>query len=100
MNTNLIVQQNGLALQYVENQTPEICLAAVRKNGRALQHVKNQTPEICLAAVRQNPKIEQKIDRHTAALIDKARIEAHIEKIVAIPSGVLQQTTRRRSIDI
>jgi hypothetical protein len=40
-----------LALQYVNDQTPEICLAAVTRDGWALQFVEVQTPEICLAAV-------------------------------------------------
>ena len=41
------VKQNGYALEYVENQTEEICFEAVKQNGRALQFVKNQTENIC-----------------------------------------------------
>jgi hypothetical protein len=48
------VKENGWALQFVQNQTPEICLEAVKQNGYALEHVKNQTPELCLEAVKQN----------------------------------------------
>ena len=48
------VMQNGWALEYVEAQTSEICLAAVKQNGYALKFVKEQTPEICLAAVKQD----------------------------------------------
>jgi hypothetical protein len=48
------VKENGYALQYVKEQTPEICLAAVKQHGWALQYVKEQTPELCLAAVREN----------------------------------------------
>ena len=48
------VTQNGRALEYVKEQTPEICLAAVTQNGRALKFVKEQTPEICIAAVKQD----------------------------------------------
>ncbi len=33
------VKQNGHALQYVKEQTPEICLEAVREDGHALQYV-------------------------------------------------------------
>ena len=32
----------------------ESCLKIVRINGNALEYVKNQTPEICLAAVKQD----------------------------------------------
>ena len=48
------VQREGCALQFVEEQTHEICLAAVQQYGYALQLVKEQTHEICLAAVQQN----------------------------------------------
>ena len=48
------VQQNGFALQYVKKQTPELCLMAVQQNGNSLQYVKKQTHEICLAAVQQS----------------------------------------------
>ena len=47
------VQKDGWALEYVKEQTPEICLAAVRQNVWALNWVKEQTPEICLVAVQQ-----------------------------------------------
>ena len=48
------VRKNGHALKYVENQTPEICLAAVKEDGESLYYVKNKTPEICLAALEQD----------------------------------------------
>lgn len=48
------VKNNGMKLQYIENQTHEICMEAVKQNGLALQFVKNQTEEICLEAVKQN----------------------------------------------
>ena len=50
------VKQNGSALRFVKKQTPEICLAAVKQNG-ALQFVMEQTPEICLEAYRINKKV-------------------------------------------
>ncbi|MCE5225750.1 MAG: DUF4116 domain-containing protein [Porphyromonadaceae bacterium] len=48
------VKRRGCVLQYVKDQTPELCLEAVKQNGHALQFVKEQTPEICLAAVERN----------------------------------------------
>jgi hypothetical protein len=48
------VMQNGSALKLVKEQTPEVCLAAVQQDGLALRFVKEQTPELCMAAVRQN----------------------------------------------
>ena len=35
------VKQNGFALQYVKEQTPEICLEAVKEDGYALQYVRD-----------------------------------------------------------
>ena len=43
-----------LKLRMTKEQTPEICLEAVKQNGRALELVKEQTPEICLKAVKKN----------------------------------------------
>jgi hypothetical protein len=37
------VRQDGRALQYVKDQTPEICMEAVKQNSRAVQFVKDQT---------------------------------------------------------
>ena len=48
------VEKNGLALQYLQQQTPEICLAAVKQNGLTLYLVEHQTSEICLAAVKES----------------------------------------------
>jgi antirestriction protein ArdC len=48
------VKKTGLALEYVKEQTPGICMAAVKQDGYALEHVKKQTPEICTEAVKQN----------------------------------------------
>lgn len=52
------VRRHPSALRWVDRQTPEICLEAVRKNGLTLQWVKIKNHEIyrdiCLAAVRQN----------------------------------------------
>jgi hypothetical protein len=48
------VLQNGLALRFVGEQTPEICMIAVTQNGLALQFVKQQTEALTLAAVLQN----------------------------------------------
>ena len=52
------VNQNGYALEFVREQTPEICLAAVNQDGYALKFVRKQTPEFCWAAVK---KIKVKI---------------------------------------
>jgi hypothetical protein len=45
------VRKNGSKLEFIQNQTREMCLAAVQQNGIYLRHVKNKTDEIALAAV-------------------------------------------------
>lgn len=49
----MAVQQNGIALQFIEKQTEEICKLAVQQNGWALQYVISQTEEICKLAIQQ-----------------------------------------------
>jgi hypothetical protein len=49
------VRQNGLVLDRIRKQTPEICLAAVQQNGEALRFVREQTEELCLAAIANPP---------------------------------------------
>ena len=44
------VRENGMALEFVKDQTEEICREAVHQNPNALQYVKNKTLEIRLAA--------------------------------------------------
>lgn len=49
-----LVQKNAAALEYIERQTPEMCIAAVEQDPMSLYYVKNKTPEIALAAVKKN----------------------------------------------
>ena len=56
------VEENGYALQYVQDQTEEICLKAMEQNGLALQYVLDQTEEICLKAMEQNGLALQYVD--------------------------------------
>ena len=39
----------------LEEQTEEICIAAVSKYAEAIQYVEKQTEEICLIAVQKAP---------------------------------------------
>ncbi|HIE5541058.1 TPA: DUF4116 domain-containing protein, partial [Clostridioides difficile] len=50
----LAVKQNGLALYWVKKQTEEICIKSVMQNGMALQYVVEKTKEICMRALKQN----------------------------------------------
>jgi hypothetical protein len=61
----LAVQQDGLNLQYVENQTEEIIFAAIQQNPYAIQFVQNQTDAMGLAAVRQNSEVLRLVTNQT-----------------------------------
>ncbi len=43
----IFVTTNGLALQFIKEQTEEICLLAVKNNHISFQYVKNKTFDIC-----------------------------------------------------
>nr|QBK87176.1 MAG: protein of unknown function DUF4116 [Marseillevirus LCMAC201] len=62
------VQQNSWTLDYIKEQTEEICLAAVQQNGVALRRVHHQTPKICKAAVQQNGWVLEFVKEKTADL--------------------------------
>jgi len=53
-----MVTQYGWALEYIKQQTPEICMAAVTQYGYALKYVeeKYKTKEFLIQAVLKNTK--------------------------------------------
>lgn len=51
---NMKYDYDSEILKYVKNQTPSICLEAVKQEGMALKYVHNQALDICLEAVKQN----------------------------------------------
>ena len=59
------VKQNGLALEYVGRQTEEICLQSVKQNYKSLKFVILQTDEICINAVKQNGLALEYVRRQT-----------------------------------
>lgn len=66
------VKQNGNALKFVDNQTPEICMAAVKQDGNALRFVEEQTPEICIAAIKQNGKAMEFVEDYVRDKVQAA----------------------------
>ena len=57
------ILEDGLALQFVNNQTEELCKIAVQQNWEALQFVKNQTKELCNIALAQCEEAEIYVDK-------------------------------------
>lgn len=66
------VKTNGLLLHYVQEQTPEICMAAIKNNESAFKYVKNQTNELCIKALKLNPYIIMHIRDQTTELCEMA----------------------------
>ena len=62
------VRYDANALCVVKEQTSEICLEAVRQKGHTLRFVKERTPQICLAAVKQNGMALEYIPRSKQTL--------------------------------
>ena len=82
----MIVKNCGLALSYIENQTEDICIAAVKNYADALFHVKNQTEKICIAAVGKNGYILQFVENQTENICVAAR---HILSVLFTESTYL-----------
>jgi hypothetical protein len=48
------INENPFAIEYIEDQSEELCLCAVNLNGTALYGVRNQNLSICKLAVENN----------------------------------------------
>ncbi len=59
----------SLSLKGVREQTPELCLSAVKENGLNLKYVFVQTEEICMAAILQNPRATVYLEKYFQDLI-------------------------------
>ena len=70
-----MLNRDGLALKYVDEQTEEVCLVAVQQNGMALEYVKTQTSEVCMAAVQQNGMAFLHVQTLTVELCRAAAIQ-------------------------
>ncbi len=99
------VRKDGLALQYVHNQTSEICLAAVKKDGYALKYVKDQTPEICLAAVKKDGYALQYVKDQTpeiclAAVKQEMDSLQHVNKTIFCQNNMKKTKITKVKVDV
>lgn len=46
--------ETNLYIRFVEKETEELCLAAIKKQPESLRYIKNQTENMCVAGVREN----------------------------------------------
>lgn len=65
----IAINASGLNLEYVKDQDPEICLAAVKQDGLALRYVENRTPELCLEAAKNKQKCDYVYKRQRTAVL-------------------------------
>lgn len=56
-----IIRKNGMMIQYVKEQTEELCIEAIKQNWRSITLIKHLTENICLEAVKQEPMAIEKI---------------------------------------
>jgi hypothetical protein len=62
------VMENAYRLDRVDEQTPELCLAAIREQPSALQFVRAQTRDLCLVALELDPVVLWSIRLQTPEL--------------------------------
>ena len=60
-----LVGTNARDLIYVNHQTEDICLIAVKRDGLMISAIHDKTEKLCVAAVRQNPAALQLIENQT-----------------------------------
>lgn len=46
------IMKNPYLLEYVDDQTYDLCLFAIKLDGKAIKYVKNQTKELCMLAIK------------------------------------------------
>ena len=63
-----ILKLNGMELQFVKNQTTELCEMAINQDWRALQYVIDQTEKLCLLAIWQNGYAIKHVKHQTKTL--------------------------------
>jgi len=68
----LAIMQNGSAIQFVKNQTKELCELAINKDGTSLQYVRDQTDELCRSVVQKEGFRIQYVKNPTDELCDLA----------------------------
>ena len=78
------VQKDGWALQFVKEQTPEICLAAVKENSDALKYVKEKVIENYLAAVEKNGGLENVKEKEQDEIMHLSEIEKDILSVIRL----------------
>ena len=92
------VNQDGRAIQYIDNPAPEVQLAAVNKNGLAIQYIDNPDPEVQLAAVKQNGYVIEIIDNPDLELqLAAVKQNGYVIEIIDNPDPEVQLAAVKQS---
>jgi capsule polysaccharide export protein KpsC/LpsZ len=66
------VKRNGDIIQHIQNQTLELCEAAIKQNPWSTRFIKEQTAELCMTAVQLNGHVIQFIENQTTEICEVA----------------------------
>ncbi len=69
------IQEDGKYLKYIKNQTPKLCIRAIKDRISALQYVIDQTPEICVEAVKERIVTIKFMDLSGEYLFENKKLE-------------------------
>jgi hypothetical protein len=84
-----LVEQDGMNLRFIKNQTPELCIMAVQQNWKALQHVHEQNSMLCMIALRQCFEALQHVKNQTVDLC-KYAIEQDLMALMYVHNVTLE----------
>ena len=87
------------ALDYIHDQTIEICMEAIKINPNSIRYIIDQTPELCLMAVRLSGNVLHYIrqENQTEEIILSA-IEENAYAFFGVSHGLVTDDIARRAI--
>jgi hypothetical protein len=98
-----LVEQDGMNLRFIKNQTPELCIMAVQQNWKALQfvHEQNQNQMLCMIALRQCFEALQYVKNQTTDLC-KYAIEQDLMALMYVHdvTSELYQMVEKKNFNI
>jgi hypothetical protein len=72
-----MVQEDPSSIQYIENPSERVQLAAVKKLGNSIRFIENPSEEVQLAAVKKNPRVIRHIKNPTQKVKQLAQLKGY-----------------------
>lgn len=60
-----VIKKDWRNIQFIENQTIDLCELAIRTSAQAIRFIKNKTDELCLLAVKMSPETIEFVENQT-----------------------------------